>query len=411
MATSYDGIIIGAGVMGATAALQLGSAGLKRLLLLEKAPGAGFGSTGKSSAIFRQTYSHHETCLMAHESLGIIRDWGQFLGLRETRADFRASGVAFLFPKGDPAVKEVMALHRRVGVKSELLDTKGRAELMADFDFCALPLDLEAEEHECGGELDAIFEHEAGYADPVGTTEDLLEAARALGAEVRFNTTVSTVLQRGGRVTGVEVAGAEIHAPLVINCAGPWAMGLNQAAGAPLSEDIVPIRAQKVAKQFPEKLKGPLPVVNDLINGFNLRPAAGGGQIFLSSFNPKYGGEVVADPDRYDDNADTDFREEHLLQAHHRVPAFRARGRITSYSGIYTVNRDDNHPVIDETELKGLFTACGFSGHGFKLSPVVGMILAQKVLGQWGLGKTAVPLDFFNRGRAPHRSFWGGFFS
>ncbi len=75
------------------------------------------------------------------------------------------------------------------------------------------------------------------------------------------------------------------------------------------------------------------------------------------------------------------------------------------------MNREDNHPVIDETELGGLFTACGFSGHGFKLSPVVGMLIAQMVLGQWGRGRTDVPLDFFNRNRAPLRSFLGGFFT
>ncbi|MCZ6730066.1 MAG: FAD-dependent oxidoreductase, partial [SAR324 cluster bacterium] len=61
MVATYDGIIVGAGVWGANTALQLASAVLTRLLMLEKAPGVGFGSTGKSSAIFRQTYSHYET--------------------------------------------------------------------------------------------------------------------------------------------------------------------------------------------------------------------------------------------------------------------------------------------------------------------------------------------------------------
>jgi glycine/D-amino acid oxidase-like deaminating enzyme len=166
-----------------------------------------------------------------------------------------------------------------------------------------------------------------------------------------------------------------------------------------------------VGKRFPEQLKGRLPVINDLISGFNLRPDATGTQIFLSSFKPRYNGEVVDDPEVYDDHAAPDFREEHLLLAHHRVPTFHARGQVTSYSGLFTVNRDDNHPVIDETELGGLFTACGFSGHGFKLSPVVGMLIAQRVLGQWGRGRTEVPLAFFARDRAPHRSFWSGFFT
>ncbi len=121
--------------------------------------------------------------------------------------------------------------------------------------------------------------------------------------------------------------------------------------------------------------------------------------------------EEVADPDDYNEVADAPFREEKQVLLHHRVPTFRTRGEITSLSGLYTVNQDDNHPVIDEADLEGFFPVCGFSGHGFKLSPIVGMIIAQKVLGQWGRGKTAVPLDFFNRNRKPLQSFWGGFFS
>ncbi|MCZ6647391.1 MAG: hypothetical protein O7B79_14275, partial [SAR324 cluster bacterium] len=66
------------------------------------------------------------------------------------------------------------------------------------------------------------------------------------------------------------------------------------------------------------------------------------------------------------------------------------------------------HPIIDESELKGFYPVCGFSGHGFKLSPVVGMLVAQQVLGQWGRGKTDVPADFFKRNRQKLGSNWGG---
>ncbi|MCZ6472101.1 MAG: FAD-dependent oxidoreductase [SAR324 cluster bacterium] len=415
MVATYDGIIVGAGVMGANTALQLASAGLTRLLMLEKAPGVGFGSTGKSSAIFRQTYSHYETCLMARESLQIIRNWQDFTGLKSTRADFRNSGVVFLLSQEGRAVEEVLSIHRRAGVVSEVLDAQARARLMPDFSFCSAYLDLDAEAHECQEGLTAIYEPEGGFADPVGTTEDLLEVARGLGVELRFKARVTQVLQSGGRVSGVEVEQdgnlETVHAPLVINCAGPWAMGLNELAGVPLAERIVPIRAQKLAKRHPERLRAPLPVVNDLINGINIRPDATGTQIFMSSFREHHSHEEVPDPDHYNDWADAPFREEVLTLAHHRIPTFQARGEITSYAGLYTVNLEDNHPVIDETELQGFFILCGFSGHGFKLSPVVGMLIAQKVLGQWGRGKTDVPLNFFDRNRDPLRSFWSGFFT
>lgn len=415
MAETYEGIIVGAGVMGASAAVQLAAAGLKKLLVLEKAPGAGFGSTGKSNAIFRQTYSHYETCLMAREALEIMRNWQDFTGLKAPRANFQQSGVVFLVPAGHATVARIMELHRRVGVVSEVLDVQEAARLMPDLDFCSTPLDLEAEAHECRRELDTVYEPAGGYADPVGTTEDLLEVARGLGVEVRFKARVTAVLQSGGRVSGVEAAreskAETIHAPLVVNCAGPWAMGLNEAAGVPLAERIVPVRIQKVAKRHPERLAAPLPVLNDLINAVNIRPDPTGTEVLVSSFKEHHSREEVADADHYDDWAEAPYREEMLTVAHHRVPTFRARGEVSSYAGLYTMNQEDNHPVIDETELGGLFTACGFSGHGFKLSPVVGMLIAQKVLGQWGRGRTDVPLDFFNRNRAPLRSFWGGFFT
>lgn len=415
MANAYDGIIIGAGVMGASAALQLASAGLRNLLVLEKAPGVGFGSTGKSNAIIRQTYSHYETCLMAYEALQIFENWGEFIGLKEPRADYRTRGVLFLMPRNDRVVEDILAIHQNVGVESRVLQAQERHTLFPDLNYCSIPLDLKAEEHQCRQEMTALYEPRGGFADPVGTTQDMLEVARQLGTAVKFNARVATVLQQSGRVKGVEAflhtVKETYHAPVVINCAGPWAMGLNQAAGSPLRERLVAIRTQKVVKRFTERLKGRIPIVNDLVDGINLRPDATGNQIFIGSFQEKDGKEVVPDPDHYNEAADAPFREEKLILTHHRVPTFRTRGDITSLSGLYTVNQDDNHPVIDEADLEGFFPVCGFSGHGFKLSPIVGMIIAQKVLGQWGRGKTAVPLDFFNRNRKPLQSFWGGFFT
>ena len=41
----------------------------------------------------------------------------------------------------------------------------------------------------------------------------------------------------------------------------------------------------------------------------------------------------------------------------------------------------DSHPVIDRVEgIEGLYICTGFSGHGFKLSPIVGVIMAELVL-------------------------------
>ena len=412
MAKTYDGIIIGAGVMGASTAMQLASAGLKKLLVLEKGPGVGFGSTGKSSACIRQTYSNYEVVLMAYEALQCFKNWQEFTGLKEPRADFNMCGVLFLMDGSDAAVPAIMEIQRRAGVVSRLLDPQERGELFPDVDFCSTVLDLDAEDHECAYDLQVLYEEEGGFADPVGTATDMLDVARQLGVEVAFKTRVTGVLSQGGRVMGLEAEREGVkqvcHSPLVINCAGPWAMGLNELAGAPLKERLVATRNQIVCKRFSERLKGTIPMVADMVNGVYFRNDPTGTQITLGSAREEDEQELVPDPDDYNEVADAPFREEKLTTLNHRISTFQGRGEITSYTGIYTVNLEDYHPIIDESELSGFYPVCGFSGHGFKLSPVVGMIVAQRVLGQWGRGKTGVPVDFFRRNRKKLVTNWGG---
>lgn len=413
MVQVYDGIVIGAGVMGASAAMHLASGGMmKRLLVLEKGPAAGSGSTGKSSACIRQTYSHFEVSLMAYEALQLFKHWQEFTGLRAPRANFVNCGVLLMLGKDDESLPQVLDIHKRIGIDSAVLDARQKRAIFPDVDFAAPPADRPEAEPSADFEVTALHEREGGFADPLGTAEDMLEVARGLGAEVRFNARVTKVLQEGGRTIGVEaVIGGNketLYAPVVVNCAGPWAPGLNASAGHPLAQKLVPTRIQMVSKQFTEQLKGPIPMVVDMVNGFYGRLEASGGQILVGSVREQDEREVVADPDDYNEVADAPFREEMLTLLHHRVTTFRTRGNVTSYAGLYTVNRDDYHPIIDESELKGFYPVCGFSGHGFKLSPVVGALVAKLVTGQWGRARTDVPLDFFRKHRTPLKTNWGG---
>ena len=412
MAATYDGIVIGAGVMGASSALQLAAAGMGRLLVVEKGPGVGSGSTGRSTAIVRQTYSNYEVSLMAHEALHVFQGWADFVRLPETRAHFVTAGMMFLLGKGEAALPQIQAMHRRVGIRSSVLDAQEKRRMFPDIDFSATPPELLAAGREEAHEAEAIYEHESGFADPIGTATDLLEAARALGAEARFRARVTAIAQAGGRVTGVTLEQdgrvEQIAAPVVVNCAGPWAAALNEQVGQALRHELVPTRIQVVTKQYGERLQGRLPMIADMVSGFYGRPEASGDQLILGSVLESDEREAVADPDHYNEVADAPFRERTLRLLQHRVPALGTRGRVSSYAGLYTVNRTDSHPVIGRSALEGFFYCNGFSGHGFKLSPIVGMLVAQQVLGQWGRGQTAVPPDFFAHDRTPLRTHWGG---
>ena len=69
---------------------------------------------------------------------------------------------------------------------------------------------------------------------------------------------------------------------------------------------------------------------------------------------------------------------------------------------MYTVNQDDVHPVIGESNVPGLWACNGFSGHGFKLAPAVGSLVAQQITGlKTDAWETNVPHDFMGPGREP----------
>ena len=68
-------------------------------------------------------------------------------------------------------------------------------------------------------------------------------------------------------------------------------------------------------------------------------------------------------------------------QLAHRMPAFETAGLAASWTGVYDVTPDWNPVLGPVPGLEGLVVGFGFSGHGFKLSPAVGRVLAQAALG------------------------------
>ena len=62
-----------------------------------------------------------------------------------------------------------------------------------------------------------------------------------------------------------------------------------------------------------------------------------------------------------------------------RLPGLADPAIAASYAGCYDVTPDFN-PVISAASLDGLVVAAGFSGHGFKISPAVGRLVADLVV-------------------------------
>jgi sarcosine oxidase, subunit beta len=118
-----------------------------------------------------------------------------------------------------------------------------------------------------------------------------------------------------------------------------------------------------------------MPVFSDLVSLQYIRAETSGELLFGNSDLSR---PEPADPDRYTDRADPDFLESAVEKLVHRLPGLPDASVASTYAGCYDVTPDFN-PVIGPAGVDGLIVAAGFSGHGFKISPAVGELVADLV--------------------------------
>jgi glycine/D-amino acid oxidase-like deaminating enzyme len=396
-----DVVVVGAGIIGSSIAYQLARRGVS-VIVVDKGNGPAEGSTGASSSICRAKYTNAEVVRLASHGLSAFGNWGEFTGLSEPRSGLRNIGVLWILGANRNDVAAEVTRLGAHGVAVEGLGPDDIAERWPALSACSVPFDMTGEvEHVCAPGEAYLFESGGGYADPVGANQDLIDAARARGGEVRFKSPVVGVVRRNGRVAGVEQPdGATIEADLVINAAGPWCNQLNDLAGLDLRWSLTPTRIQTVYRPWPPDL-GPLPVGIDFTTGTYFRPESGGQQVMVGGVMPEDEQEIVADPDSFKMVPDADFTQMKLAAFHHRVPDLEARGHVSGIAGLYTINRVDVHPVVGPTDVDGFWVANGFSGHGFKLAPAIGSMVARAVTGTTSGFDTDVRLDLFSIDRDP----------
>jgi glycine/D-amino acid oxidase-like deaminating enzyme len=402
MTRAAEVVVVGSGIIGASIAYQLARHGVRSVIALDKGAGPSEGSTGASSSIIRCKYTNPQVVRLAYHGQVSFGNWSEFTGIHEPRSGLQKLGVLWMMGESVPHVAADAAMLASQGVSARAIGPGEVGSMFPALSLCGVALDFEdPDSHECAPGEAFLFETDGGHADPVGANQDLIEAARIRGVEVEFNSTVTSVIVDDGRVTGVRLAdGSEISAGLVINASGPWCNQLNEMAGAHLRWTLSPTRAQIVYTTWPADL-GPLPVAGDNSTGIYFRPQSGGQQVLIGSFRPEDEEEVVDDPDDFKRVPDAEFTEMKLAAFQHRVPALAGRGQVSGVAGLYTINREDVHPVVGPTEVDGFWVANGFSGHGFKLAPAVGSMVAQAFTGQTMEFDTDVPMDFFGVDREP----------
>ena len=84
-------------------------------------------------------------------------------------------------------------------------------------------------------------------------------------------------------------------------------------------------------------------------------------------------------PDEYDQGVDMSMVEAAFGSIVKRMPGMAEALFRGGWSGLLTVT-PDWHPILDRVEgIDGLYCAVGFSGHGFKESPMIGVAMAELI--------------------------------
>src|SRR5262245_61700755 len=184
---SYDAIVVGAGISGASTAYHLAKAGAKTLLIERGEPAS--GGTGKSAAIIRQSYSTPLLVRLARTSITMLQNAKRELG---KDAGFVQDGYCFVVSGEmlDGARKNV-AMQKSLGIVNEWSEGPGFPQHLPEIN--------------PDGIAGIVYEPHGGYADPVQATEAFVSAFEQNGGEFRPRTAARRLLRQGDRITGVEL--------------------------------------------------------------------------------------------------------------------------------------------------------------------------------------------------------------
>lgn len=349
-------VIVGGGLIGLSAARALASRGVTSVLVLERGMLAS-GGTGKSSGIVRAHYGVPSLAALSWRSLPQIEKLGGDIGFRQV------GYCVIVGPENEAALRANIAMHQGLGIEAGLIgvdDLAAKWPMMNVADVAAVG-----------------YEPRGGFADATQLALQFGQAARAQGAQVRQGTPVTRIRTAGDKVTGVETAAGDvIEADQVILAAGWWSARL--LAGLGIHFPVDGYRSELVIIDAGVQLAD-LPVVSDLIS-LQYGRIDGTGQFLVGDSDHSHPQNKSTDPDNYSNAVSGATIERYAEKLVHRFPGFPSPAVTHGYAGVYDVPPDWNPVIAPLAAISGLTLAAGFAGHGFKISPAVGELIAGLVL-------------------------------
>jgi glycine/D-amino acid oxidase-like deaminating enzyme len=355
-------IIVGAGINGVTAAIELKKRG-HRVILVDPGPLPHHlaASTDISKAVRAAYGADEDYSELAERSIKLWRKWNEEFGIEL----YHETGVMFVRQRemkpGDFEYESFKLLQRR-GHKVERMNSAQRRRFPA-----------------WNPELlkDGVLEFAAGYAESGRVVAALIERAKSAGIELRENSRFSYLDESDGRVKGLVIHNGErIAGDRVVMAVGAWTPYLLpftkkffRASGQPVFH-LKPPQPDLFA---PERF--PVFGADITTTGYYGFPLNRDGIVKIANHGPGREGSPES-PDRAVTSGEQENLRRFLSWA---FPALADAPIVSTRVCMYCETHDGNFWIAPDPEREGLVIAAGDCGHGFKFAPVLGEIIADAV--------------------------------
>lgn len=346
-----DVVVIGAGIIGSSAAYYLAKKGVDVTLIDTGGPlSSGTATPACAGGVRQQGRTPFEIPL----ALYAIQLWTGLEAELDADLHYRQGGMTVMCADETliPRLQERVTLEQSLGLdirmvqKQELHDLiPGLSARMIAGSYC--PSD--------------------GHADPMRTISAFEAAARRLGAHMRWHCAAESLVVEKHKIAAVKTAKGNIPCRQVVLAAGIWSKGIAATAGLDLPFQPITLQMMVTATRPPFLDQ----VLGWLGHGISLKQVPAGGYVIGGGW-PGHG-----DPDTYRTRLHPGSMAKSAKTAVELFPALAGVPVVRAWVGIEAFSTDEMQIIGPVADIDGLTLAAGFSGHGFGIGPGVGALIAR----------------------------------